>query len=154
MENTSGTETRRGPTPARDRAPSYLKGWEGNKLSSRAETPFFKSKMIHVTPKKIITYLIGFFLLSGAPPVFAEKIIPFGFCPKYDLQNMKRLYQPFIDYLNGNTPYRFSIKLSPFYQETIGRAELGETPIALCGSVPYLKAREKFPVHPILRALN
>jgi phosphonate transport system substrate-binding protein len=67
---------------------------------------------------------------------------------------MHQLYQPFIRYLNENTPYQFEMKLSNFYQDTIGRLGQGELPIASCGPIPYIKAREKFRVDPILRTLN
>ncbi len=67
---------------------------------------------------------------------------------------MNNLYQPFMDYLNQNTAYHFEIKLTTFHQETIGKAAMGETPIAFCGPIPYLKATEKFKVLPILRALT
>ena len=67
---------------------------------------------------------------------------------------MYQLYQPFIDYLSDNTPYRFEIKLSRTYQETIDQFGSGKIIIASCGPVPYIKAREKYPVKPILRPLS
>ncbi|OGQ11268.1 MAG: hypothetical protein A2026_09385 [Deltaproteobacteria bacterium RBG_19FT_COMBO_46_12] len=86
--------------------------------------------------------------------VHSKQTIPFGFCPKYNPRIMVQLYQPFIDYLNENTPYQFEIKLSRVYQDTIDRLGIGETIIASCGPVSYVKAREKYGVKPILRALN
>jgi phosphonate transport system substrate-binding protein len=67
---------------------------------------------------------------------------------------MYQLYQPFVDYLSENAPYQFEIKLCRFYQETIDRLGKGERPLAFCGPIPYVKAREKFNVKPILRALS
>jgi phosphonate transport system substrate-binding protein len=67
---------------------------------------------------------------------------------------MYQLYQPFIDYLNESTPYKFEIKLSRVYEDTIERLGSGEIVIASCGPVSYLKAKEKYGVKPILRALN
>jgi phosphonate transport system substrate-binding protein len=67
---------------------------------------------------------------------------------------MYQLYQPFVDYLSENTPYQFEIKLSRTYQETVDRLGRGEIVIASCGPVPYIRAREKFSVKPILRALS
>jgi phosphonate transport system substrate-binding protein len=86
--------------------------------------------------------------------VFAREIIPFGFCPKYNPRIMYQLYQPFIDYLNEATPYQFEIKLSRVYEDTIERLGNGEVMIASCGPVSYIKASEKYPVRPILRALS
>lgn len=101
-----------------------------------------------------VVFFLIFFVFFPCSSVFSGEVIQFGLCPKYDLQTMNRLYQPFIDYLNQNTGYRFKIKLTTFHQETVGRAAMGETPIAFCGPVPYLKAKEKFNVRPILRALT
>lgn len=67
---------------------------------------------------------------------------------------MYQLYQPFIEYLNEATPYQFEIKLSRVYEDTIERLGRGEVMIASCGPVSYIKAREKYPVKPILRALS
>ena len=67
---------------------------------------------------------------------------------------MYQLYQPFVDYLSENTPYQFEIKLSPTYRETIDRFGSGEIVIGSCGPVPYIRAREKYPVEAILRALS
>jgi len=102
----------------------------------------------------IFTSLFVYFFISSSAPVFSKEVIPFGFCPKYDLQTMHQLYQPFIRYLNDNTPYQFEMKLPHFYQDTIEILIRGETPIASCGAIPYIKAREKYKVIPILRTLN
>ncbi|NWF93110.1 MAG: phosphate/phosphite/phosphonate ABC transporter substrate-binding protein [Syntrophaceae bacterium] len=104
--------------------------------------------------KKILFLSSIFFIFFSSTFVFSKEVIPFGFCPKYDLPRMLQLYQPFIRYLNENTPYQFEMKLSHFYQETIGKVGQGEIPIASCGPIPYIKAREKFKVEPILRTLN
>jgi phosphonate transport system substrate-binding protein len=85
---------------------------------------------------------------------FAEQVVPFGFCPKYNPRIMVQLYQPFIDYLNETTPYHFEIQLSRVYQDTIDRLGSGETVIASCGPVSYIKAKEQYKVKPILRALS
>jgi len=87
-------------------------------------------------------------------PVFSRQIVPFGLCPKYNPRMMYQLYQPFIDYLNENTPYQFEVKLSRVYQDTIERLGRKEIIIASCGPVPYIRARGRFPVKPILRPLN
>ncbi len=80
--------------------------------------------------------------------------IPFGFCPKYNPRIMYQHYQPFIDYLNQHTSYQFELKLSPVYQDTIARLGRKEIVIASCGPVSYIRAREKYPVRPILRPVS
>ena len=50
---------------------------------------------------------------------------------------MYQFYQPFIDYLNENTPYQFEIKLSRVYQDTIERLGRKEIIISfLVGLLP------------------
>jgi phosphonate transport system substrate-binding protein len=108
--------------------------------------------------KKIFAALILciFSLMSSLSltPAISKQTIPFGFCPKYNPRIMYQLYQPFINYLNESMPYQFEIKLSRVYQETIDRLGKGEIIIASCGPVSYIKARERYNVKPILRALS
>jgi len=110
----------------------------------------YKKRIISLFP----TILTISLLLSTASPVFSKPIIPFGFCPKYNPRIMYQLYQPFINYLNEVTPYQFEIKLSRVYQDIIDRIGKGEISIASCGPVSYIKARERYRVTPILRALS
>ena len=107
--------------------------------------------------KKFLIALLSFcicFLSLLSSAAYSEQLIPFGLCPKYNPRIMYRLYQPFIDYLSENTPYRFEIKLSRVYQDTIERLGRKEINIASCGPVSYIRARERYPVKPILRALS
>jgi phosphonate transport system substrate-binding protein len=107
--------------------------------------------------KRVIIAILSFFayfFLFTFFPVFSKQAVPFGFCPKYNPRIMYQLYQPFINYLNENTPYQFEIKLSRIYQDTIDGLGRGEIVIASCGPVSYIKAREKYDVKPIARALS
>jgi len=109
------------------------------------------------TKGRFSALFISLFLLVllGIPsPGFSKEIVLFGLCSKYNPRIMYQLYQPFVDYLSENTPYQFEIKLSRTYQETVDRFGSGEIIIASCGPVPYIRAREKYPVKPILRALS
>jgi phosphonate transport system substrate-binding protein len=98
--------------------------------------------------------LLGSVLLFSPNPVFSKQVVPFGLCPKYNPRIMYQLYQPFIEYLNESTPYQFEIRLSKTYQETIEQFGRTDGVIALCGPVPYIKAKEKYNVKPIARALS
>ena len=108
--------------------------------------------------KRVITLIIAIFsfFVSFFPSIhaFSEQVVPFGFCPKYNPRIMYQLYQPFIDYLNENTSCQFEIKLSRVYQDTIDQLGRGEIMIASCGPVSYIKARERYAVRPIVRALS
>jgi phosphonate transport system substrate-binding protein len=104
-------------------------------------------------PLILLIFLAGHLLFLPAES-FSRQVVPFGLCPKYNPRIMYQLYQPFVDFLSENTPYRFEIKLFRSYQETIGRFGTGELQIASCGPVPYVISRERHGVKPLLRALN
>ncbi len=98
-------------------------------------------------------FILGSLLFSPVQ-TFSKEVIPFGLCSKYNPRIMYQLYQPFVDYLSKNTPYQFEISLSKTYEETIARFGQRNFTLASCGPVPYIKAREKYNVRPILRALS
>jgi len=102
----------------------------------------------------VLFALFFFLLFFASPPAFPREVLPFGFCPKYNPRIMVQLYQPFIDYLNETTPYQFELKLSRYYQEIVDQVGRGEILIASCGPVSYIKARERYGVRPIVRALS
>jgi phosphonate transport system substrate-binding protein len=104
--------------------------------------------------KLMLLSITMFFIPFHSTHAFSMETVPFGLCPKYNPRIMYQLYQPFIDYLNDNTPYRFEIKLSRVYQETVDRLGTGEVLISSCGPVSYIQAREKYNVQPVVRALN
>lgn len=100
-----------------------------------------------------LSFFISFIFFASVP-VFSKQVLPFSFCPKYNPRIMYQLYQPFVNYLNETTPYQFEIKLSRIYQNAIDRLGRGEILIASRAPVSYIKAREKYGVKPILRALS
>lgn len=98
--------------------------------------------------------LVVYASLFSPPAAFAKQRVPFGLCPKYNPRIMYQLYQPFIDYLNENTPYQFEIKLSRLYQDTVERLGKKEILIASCGPTSYVRASARYPVMPIARPLS
>jgi phosphonate transport system substrate-binding protein len=102
---------------------------------------------------KILPFFI-FFSVFISFPAHSKPVVPFGFCPKYNPRIMYQHYQPFIDYLNETAPYTFEIRLSRAYEDIIDQLGKGEIVIASCGPVSYIKAKEKYGVKPILRALS
>ncbi|MHB9096352.1 MAG: phosphate/phosphite/phosphonate ABC transporter substrate-binding protein [Syntrophales bacterium] len=98
--------------------------------------------------------LVVYASFFSLPAAFSKQIVPFGFCPKYNPRIMYQLYQPFIDYLNENTPYQFEIKLSRLYRDTVERLGNKEILIASCGPTSYIRASARYPVKPILRPLS
>jgi phosphonate transport system substrate-binding protein len=67
---------------------------------------------------------------------------------------MYRSYQPLMDYLTENTPYRFELKLSRDYTEAVRFLQQGETHITSLGDVTYVEAQKGFGAVPILKPLN
>src|SRR4030067_2846013 len=102
----------------------------------------------------ISSHLSPLLVVASYNLAFANQVIPFGFCPKYNPRIMYQLYQPFIDYLNEVTPYRFEIKLSRVYPDTIDRLGSGEIAIASCGPVSYAKGRGRGAVRPAVRTVE
>jgi phosphonate transport system substrate-binding protein len=102
--------------------------------------------------------MTAFFLwgtLADAQPRTEEKpVIHFGIIPRYNPMIMYYSYQPMMDYLTENTPYRFELKLSRDYTETIEFLQSGETPVTSLGGVTCIEAQEAFGAVPILKPLN
>jgi phosphonate transport system substrate-binding protein len=85
----------------------------------------------------------------------AEKpTVLFGVIPRYNPMIMYRSYQPLMDYLTENTPYRFELKLARDYTEAVALLREGVTPIASLGDVTFTEAQRNFGAVPILRPLN
>lgn len=107
---------------------------------------------------KIVTLIVSIMLLlstfAAAQPPAEKPIIHFGVIPRYNPMIMYRSYQPLMDYLTENTPYRFELKLSRDYTETVQFLRSGETQVASLGDVTYVEAQQIFGAIPILKPLN
>src|SRR4030066_1204285 len=67
---------------------------------------------------------------------------------------MYQKYQPLMNYLTQNTPYRFELKLSKDYRDIINFLKSNKIQIALLGGVTYLEAKKEFNIIPILKPLG
>ncbi len=63
-------------------------------------------------------------------------------------------YQPLLDYLTSQTPYRFELKLCEDYNQAVQLLLKKEVAAAFLGSYVYIKARSEHGVIPILKPLN
>lgn len=63
-------------------------------------------------------------------------------------------YQPMLDYLTSQTPYRFELKLCDDYNQAVQLLLKKEAAAAFLGSYVYIKARSENGVIPILKPLN
>ncbi len=114
-------------------------------------------------------FLKGLFLIIGAgvilaaypAPAFlqenvqAEKpVVYFGLIPLYTPSLMYERFQPLMDYLSDNTPFRFKMRLTKDYKGIVTLLEDGSIDIALLGGASYIIAKSKAEVVPLVKPLN
>lgn len=83
-----------------------------------------------------------------------KRVIYFSAITLYHPIVMYQKYQPLMNYLTENTPYKFELKLSQNYKDVINFLKTGEVEVALLGGVTYSLARKEFDVIPILKPLS
>ena len=96
-------------------------------------------------------------VLSSLPTraVAAEKpVIRFGVIPRYNPLVMYKRYQPIMDYLTAETPYRFELKISRDYPEAVRFLQQGVTQVSSLGDVTFAEANIEYQAIPILKPLN
>jgi phosphonate transport system substrate-binding protein len=105
---------------------------------------------------KPVTIAIYLLLLSFQAPAFsAEKpLVRFGVIPRYNPLVMYKRYQPIMDYLTENTPYRFELKISKDYPEAVRFLQQGVTQVSSLGDVTFAEANTQYAAIPILKPRN
>jgi len=105
---------------------------------------------------KLISIVLSLLLLSLAVPAFtAEKpLIRFGVIPRYNPLVMYKRYQPIMDYLTENTPFRFELKISKDYPEAVRFLQQGVTQVSSLGDVTFAEANTQYAAIPILKPRN
>ena len=95
-------------------------------------------------------------LFMLATPVLAadKPLVRFGVIPRYNPVVMYKRYQPIMDYLTQNTPYRFELKISRDYPEAVRYLRDGVTQISSLGDVTFIEASTLYGAIPILKPLN
>jgi len=83
-----------------------------------------------------------------------KKIIYFSAITLYHPIVMYQKYQPLMNYLTENTPYRFELRLSEDYRDIINFLKTDKVQVALLGGVTYLEAKKEFNIIPILKPLG
>jgi phosphonate transport system substrate-binding protein len=83
-----------------------------------------------------------------------KPVVYFGVISGYNPVVMYEAYQPIMDYLTDQTPFRFELKLGRTYDESVRFLEGGTTRLALLGPVTYLEAHARFQAVPVVRPLN
>lgn len=87
--------------------------------------------------------------------VSAEKpVVRFGVIPRYNPLVMYKRYQPIMDYLTAETPYRFELKISRDYPEAVRFLREGVTQVSSLGDVTFAEASTEYAAIPILKPRN
>ena len=104
-------------------------------------------------------FLAGSFLLALSLPghtgFSAEKpVVYFGVGMRYRPSVVYERFQPMMDYLTQNTPYRFELKISRDHAETIRFLKEGKTQVSAIEDGGLMEAMLKYGAVPILKPLN
>jgi len=101
-------------------------------------------------------YLVILLLIIMLAPAAAaaKPVIRFGVIPRYNPLVMYKRYQPIMDYLTAETPYRFELKISRDYPEAVRFLQQGVTQISSLGDVTFAEACSEYAAMPILKPLN
>ncbi len=83
-----------------------------------------------------------------------KKVINFGVISRYNPVLMYKRYQPIMDYLTENTPYKFKLKLGSTYEEAVSNLHYNITQVASLGGVTFIESFVKFGAKAILRSKN
>jgi len=107
----------------------------------------------------IVSAVVAAFLLASASPVLpaetAEKTtVRFGVIPRFNPHVTYEYYQPLMDYLSRNTPYRFELRLGRTYMDTIEDLRKGATDVAYLGGATYAIARHRFGARALVKPRN
>ena len=107
-----------------------------------------------------VIILSGFIPASSgypSPDERAEKekpVVSFGLIPLYTPRIMYERFQPLMDYLSANTPYKFRMKLTKDYNGIITLLKNDSIDIALLGGVTYIVAGGRAKLIPLLKPLD
>lgn len=109
--------------------------------------------------KRIVSALLALIVFCSAPLVgrgiTADKpVVRFGVIPRYNPLVMYKRYQPIMDYLTAETPYRFELKISKDYPEAVRFLRQGVTQVSSLGDVTFAEASSEYAAIPILKPLN
>ena len=78
----------------------------------------------------------------------------FGVVSRYSPREIFMGYQPIMDFLTENTPYKFELKLNTSYEGTAKQLANGDISIASLGSLVYVKLQDEYDLEVILKPLS
>ena len=83
-----------------------------------------------------------------------KPVVFFGINLRYSPRTMYARYQPLMDYLTQNTPYRFELRISRDYREALNDLKEGRTLISSLGDGAFVEAVLLHGAVPIVKPLN
>lgn len=86
--------------------------------------------------------------------LLTKPVVYVGVISRYPPNIIYHGYQPVLDYLTSQTPYRFELKLSDDYNHAVQMLVRKEVAAAFLGSYVYVGAHKEHGVIPILKPLN
>ncbi|MDO9309881.1 MAG: phosphate/phosphite/phosphonate ABC transporter substrate-binding protein [Deltaproteobacteria bacterium] len=105
--------------------------------------------------KRISFFACLILLFMQMSAAAADKpLIRFGIIPRYNPLVMYKRYQPIMDYLTAETPYRFELKISRDYPEAVRFLRDGTTQVSSLGDVTFAEASTQYNAVPILKPRN
>ncbi len=116
--------------------------------------------MSRFSPRAIVSAVAAaVFLLAPVSAAFpaeaAEtRTLRFGVIPRFNPHVTYEYYQPLMDYLSRNTPYRFELRLGRTYLETIEDLRKGTTDVAYLGGATFALARHRFGARALVKPRN
>ena len=78
----------------------------------------------------------------------------FGVVSSYSPLKIFFGYQPIMEFLTKNTPYKFELKLNTSYEETVRQLANGKISIASLGSLMYVRLQNDYDLEVILKPLS
>jgi len=93
-------------------------------------------------------------LWAGLTYAAAKPTVYFGINLRYSPRSMYLRYQPLMDYLTANTPYRFELKISHDYRGALDDLREGRVAICSLGDGAFVDAMLRYGAVPVVRPLN
>ncbi len=110
---------------------------------------FFYKKMIDISrPFPVIP------IEKGAQNLNQKPVYYCGVISRFPPTFIYRGYQPIMDYLTKNTPFRFELRLSKSYKQTVEQLASGQVVAAFLGSFIFAKEAKKYGLRCLLRPLS
>ena len=85
---------------------------------------------------------------------FHKPVVFVGVVSRYPPTVIYHGYQPIMDYLTQNSPYKFVLRLNTTYQQTVDELADGRVSAAFLGTYIYMQAYDRHAVTSLLKPLN